>query len=193
LVQEFYVMFSKILLFALLAILPLPSASLAATVSYKLSATVVEGPGLGLVSVGSVSFDDSYLVTGDEILGPLSNGGVSIALDAGFAWFTEFEDSNYPDFPKLTFSQFSLVSIDYWVQNNVNGVDLAQYGILEFAFTNSLTGNPRAGYDVGVIVRPLVPAPVPLPASLPLLALALCAMAFAAKSQAKPKAVLIKG
>lgn len=186
-------MFSKILILALLAILPLSSAISAATVTYKLSATVVEGPGLGLVSIGSVSFDDSYLVTGNEVLGPLSNGAVSIALDAGFTWFTEIEDSNFPDFPRLTFSRFNLVSIDYWVQHNFSGVDLAQYGVLEFAFTNSLTGNAQTGYDVGVIVRPLVPAPVPLPASLPLLALALAAMAFAARGHAKPKAILTKG
>ncbi|MFA9231656.1 MAG: hypothetical protein ACEQSU_13080 [Microgenomates group bacterium] len=186
-------MFSKILLFALLAILPLPSASLAATVTYDLTATVVQGPGFGQSTLGSISFDDSFLVIGNEVLAPLSRGGVTVtfglATGGKTVWFTQNQDSNYPVFPQLSFVNFNLSSVNFQLLHNYNGVSLTKYGVLEVLFGNTLSGDAMSGYYVDAYVREVSTAPVPLPTGLPLFAASLTGLAFAAWRRSQFKAV----
>jgi hypothetical protein len=190
-------MFSKILFSALMTLLPLPSIALAATVTYNLTTTIVQGPGLGLSTQGSVSFDDSYLVTGNEILGPMRNGGVTLtfglATGGKTVWFTQDKDSDYPTYPQLNFVNFNLTAVNFRLLNKVNGVNLARYGVLEVLFASTLAGNAQSGFQVNAYVRPVDTSPVPLPTGLPLMAAALSGLAFAAWRRAKPQSALVKG
>jgi hypothetical protein len=56
------------------------SPAYSATVTHDLSVTVISGSYTGQTAIGSLSYDDGYLVTGNETLFTMENVGASLSF-----------------------------------------------------------------------------------------------------------------
>lgn len=167
------------------------TAAPAATISFWLSAPILGGPLDGVPLDLLISYEDSALTNGNEVLSP-DLGKVSV--DPGGLPGFEVFDVGYPDFPKLTFSNFIPVGFDFYF-DVTTFPDLAREGILAVwvggdlatrdAFPVEETGQTYDGLDVFATFTTVAVAPVPLPAGLPLMALGLGALALLVRRRAR--------
>jgi hypothetical protein len=163
----------------------------AATLSFWLSAPVLGGPLDGAPLDLLISYDDSALTTGNEVLSPLV-GNLMVSLE-GFPGF-EMVDVDYPEFPELRFADFGPVAFDFLI--DVTSLpELAFSGILAIrvagdVMTSELfplfaTEMEIDGVPVWVSNTTVELAAIPLPAGLPLLAGGLGLLLLAAGRRAR--------
>lgn len=167
------------------------TAAPAATVSFWLSAPILGGPLDGVPLDLLISYEDSALTNGDEVLTPDLG---KVTVDPGGLPGFETVDVGYPDFPKLTFANFIPVAFDFYFDITTYP-DLAFADILAVwvggdlssgnAFLVEETGQTYNGLDVYATYTTVAVAPVPVPASLPLTALGLGTLALLARRRVR--------
>ncbi|MEM9482417.1 MAG: PEP-CTERM sorting domain-containing protein [Cyanobacteria bacterium P01_F01_bin.116] len=91
------------------------NGALAATQAFDFEVSILDGPLLGDLFTGTLSFDDTSLTNlGSEII------GVDEGLAVNFSYlgsdFTEADDFSFPFFPTVEFSDGEILSLNYFVQ-----------------------------------------------------------------------------
>ncbi|MEM9483203.1 MAG: hypothetical protein AAGA83_05875, partial [Cyanobacteria bacterium P01_F01_bin.116] len=91
------------------------SSALAATQTFDFDVSIIDGPLLGDLFSGTLSFDDASLInTGSEVLG--IDEGLSVNFSYLGTDFTEADDFSFPFFPTVEFLDGNLLSLNYFVQ-----------------------------------------------------------------------------
>lgn len=145
------------------AVLPILLCALpaqAVVVTYTFEALITDGPFQSQFAPGSFSFDDSFLVTGNEVLGVAEGLEVSLTFDG--QTFYKYNDVDWPDYPRLTFSNFNPIALDFLLVDGSNGVAFNDPGLAGTSYFMFSLMAPYGSSDFGAELSLVT---VPLPAS----------------------------
>jgi hypothetical protein len=108
---------------------------------------IVGGPYNGVVGTGSFSYDNAQLVFGDETLSPTTS--LTLSLTIFGQTFTEVDDIDFTSFPRVDFSAFVPVNMDYIVSETDldNPTPINQGGVRSFSAQGPLVPLPGGGYQ----------------------------------------------
>ncbi len=158
--------------------------TVAATLDFD--AIVSAGIYQGIVSKGQLTYDDLQLDIDGS--GTLSSGqgltSLTFSLD-GTVFVDATNDIDFPSQPRATFVNGLLTFLDYTIEDGVNGVNLAQFGVESVYLTKDFGTAPDGTLTIGVDVTytPVI-APVPLPAGGAMLVAGLGLMAMVRRRKA---------
>jgi len=158
-----------------------PSAR-GALVTESLTGTVSGGPFASTVGIGSFSYDDSLIVTGDETLGVAD--GVTLSFSILGQTFTESDDLAFPQSPVLEFDGGTPVFLDFIIARDPMGpgpTPINDPRVLAIIF-DEISPDPGGGFAGQVFI-----IGVPEPASVALFA-GLGLGAFAVYRRARSRA-----
>ena len=101
--------------------------TLAKPVTYDFTVTVTQGSLAGNVYTGSLSYNAEQITgVGTEELGVQE--GLTVKMNYFDRDFTEVDDKDYPQFPKLTLEAGDVKQLDFWVQSNERSIWWNQQG-----------------------------------------------------------------
>ncbi len=141
-------------LVALLALV-IWSPAQAAIVTEFLSVEVISGPGLGETGAIDVTYDNTDLITGDELLPQTS---FSLSLTIFGQTFINSDDVSFPGWPKVKFIEGSIEFIDFHISER-------SFFDNPTAIIDPRIGKIRGGFVVGGTWGVDTLSPVPVPAA----------------------------
>lgn len=128
------------------------------------------GAFIGTTATGSLTYDDTFLVIGDEELAP-GAGLTEVLLSVFGETYDANNDVNWDDFPILVFSGFTPTLFNLRLEAGINGVVFDPAVVLVVETFELLPGSGNVDYTGRLYIE------APLPGTLSLLALGLFGLA----------------